>query len=318
MREHKKSHLGIMGWAIYLAGAMSLGSCSTDETIESMEPTAITFGSVSMENHSRAVDPSYGQSKLIDNFQVWGTVKGNTNNTIKIFDGATVTRGTAAYGAAWECSETQYWIPGADYEFLAIVDGNKQGVTETKLATTEPYMPESITYTADGVTDLLCQNVSRPQNSDESVVAFQFTHLLSKVHFTFESEFQNVNVTDIQITGHYASGTYNIGTKSWTPGSVSTSHISFGDALGITPANPVTSTDAQLIIPGDNQTLTISFEKDGKVIAEADRPTITHNFVANTEYNILVTFEGGEITFTISSLEQWDNGDTEQEIPLNP
>ena len=309
MREHKKSHLGIMGWAMFLAGAMSLGSCSSDETLESIEREAITFGNVTMENLSRATDPSYS-AKDIASFQVWGTVTGNAGEAL-IFDGATISKGNAAYGVAWtqEDGQQQYWIPGADYEFLAIVDGNKSGVTSI----TEKDglgMPTTISYTADGVTDLLCQNVSRPQNSDESVVAFQFTHLLSKVHFTFESEFQNVDVTDIQITGHYESGTYNIGDKSWTLGSKNTSSISFGAALGITPAIPVTSTYARLIIPGE-QTWTISFIKDGK----EETPTITHNFVANTEYNILVTFEGGEITFTIHSLEQWG---AEQNIPLNP
>ena len=316
MREHKKLHLGIIGWAIILTGAMSLGSCSSDETLETMEKKAIAFGSVSMENLSRAAaDPSYS-AKDIENFQVWGTVKGNTNNTIKIFDGATISKGNAAYGVAWtqEDGQQQYWIPGADYEFLAIVDGNKSGVSSTKLADAEPKMPESIAYKADGETDLLCQKVLRPQNSNETVVVFQFTHLLSKVHFTFESEFQNVDVTDIQITGHYASGTYNIG-RDWTPGVKSDTPIYFGNASGITPEKSVTSTDARLIIPGDNQTLTISFKKDGKEIAEADRPTITHNFAANTEYNILVTFEGGEITFTINSLEAWG---AEQNIPLNP
>ena len=314
MREHKKSHLGIMGWAMFLAGAMSLGSCSSDETLESIEREAITFGNVTMENLSRATDPSYS-AKDIASFQVWGTVTGNAGSAL-IFDGATISKGNAAYGVAWtqEDGQQQYWIPGADYEFLAIVDGNKAGVTsiteEDGLG-----MPTTIAYTADGETDLLCQKVSRPDNNEESVVAFQFTHLLSKLHFTFESEFQNVDVTDIQITGHYASGTYNIEHNSWAPGSKSTTPISFGSAEGITPENSVTSTDARLIIPGDNQTLTISFKKDGKEIAEADRPTITHNFAANTEYNILVTFEGGEITFTINSLEAWG---AEQNIPLNP
>lgn len=318
MRGLKNSYVSMAGWGLLLAGALSFASCSSDETIDGidMQGKAITFGNVSIKENSRATDPSYSAND-IENFQVWGTVKGNTNNTIKIFDGATISKGTAAYGEVWTQADgqTQYWIPDADYEFLAIVDGNKPGVTTTKLADAEPKMPESISYTADGETDLLCQKVTRLQNSDESVVAFTFTHLLSKVHFTFESEFQNVDVTDIQIIGHYASGTYNIGSNSWTLGSKSTTPISFGSAEGITPTNSVTSTDARLIIPGDNQTLTISFKKNGEEIAVADRPTITHNFAANTEYNILVSFEGGEITFEIVELEAWG---AEQDIPLNP
>lgn len=317
MRGLKNSYVSMAGWGLLLAGALSFASCSSDETIDGidMQGKAITFGNVSIKENSRATDPSYSAND-IENFQVWGTVKGNTNNTIKIFDGATISKGTAAYGEVWTQADgqTQYWISGADYEFLAIVDGTKDNVTS--IATEDEYgMPTSISYTADGETDLLCQKVTRLQNSDERVVAFTFTHLLSKVHFTFESEFQNVDVTDIQITGHYASGTYDIESNSWTPGSKSTTPISFGNALGITPEKSVTSADARLIIPGDNQTLTISFKKNGEEIAVADRPTVTHNFAANTEYNILVTFEGGEITFTIRSLEAWG---AEQNIPLNP
>ena len=157
MREHKKSHLGIMGWAMFLAGAMSLGSCSSDETLESIEREAITFGNVTMENLSRAAyDPSYGQTtNLLDKFQVWGTVKGNTNTTVKIFNGAEITRGQEAYGAAWTqtTGSAQYWIPSATYNFMAIANATDVDFG-TENAPSD--LPTDIDFTlTDGSTDLL-------------------------------------------------------------------------------------------------------------------------------------------------------------------
>ena len=312
MREHKKSHIGMISWGMFLAGALSLGSCSGDETLETMEKKAIAFGNVTMENLSRATDPSYS-AKDIASFQVWGTVTGNAGSAL-IFDGATINK-TADYGVAWTQvdGQPQYWIPGADYEFLAIVDGNKSGVTsiteEDGLG-----MPTTISYTADGETDLLCQKVSRPDNNDESVVAFQFTHLLSKVHFTFQakSASQTIDVANIQVTGHYASATYNIGAETpWSNQQPATTSLSFG---GLDPNNTdaTTSEYARLIIPG-KQTWTITFDHNEKPLKE---PLILdgddnqgYPFAPNTEYNIIVTV-GSNITFTVESLAEWNKEET--------
>lgn len=313
MREHKKSHLGIMGWAMFLAGAMSLGSCSSDETLESMEPKAITFGSVSMENHSRAAyDPSYSANDIAS-FQVWGTVTGNKGSAL-IFDGAKVENKNpedltqaAGYNNVWYCPVTQYWIPGASYEFLAIVDGNKEGVTSIT-AEDELGMPTTISYTADGETDLLCQKVSRPQNSNENVVAFEFTHLLSKVHFTFQDgsgkPVANTTITDIQVTGHNASGTYTIGaTNPWgtpTPAAEGES-LKFGAATAyVNATTPVTSANARLVIPG-KQTWSISFSLNGsKQTLELKDQT----FEANQAYNLIVTL-GKSLTLQVIKVAEW-------------
>ena len=100
MRELRNSYLSIFGWGVFLASAFSLGSCSSDETIDAIQGEAITFGNAFVENSTRAAeDPSYNNTnKLISQFNVWGTVTGNTDNTINVFNGASVTRGDKAYG----------------------------------------------------------------------------------------------------------------------------------------------------------------------------------------------------------------------------
>ena len=319
MREHKKSHLGIMGWAMFLAGAMSLGSCSSDETLESMEPKAITFGSVSMENHSRAADdPSYGDNKLINGFQVWGTVKGNTKNTVNIFNGATIERGSAAYGAAWTqtSGSAQYWIPTADYTFMAVANA--------KSVTTDAGIPTAIEFElTDGSKDLILSNTVNVKTdasaepttgvNNNKCVPFEFTHLLSKVHFTFDGA---ADIHDIQITGHYGSGTYNISGSS-TPGweldeddivDDDDSALSFG---GIdTDNNGTTSELARLIIPGEQEWTIQLFNSSGVQIGsditlnyatthKGSTSTDGFTFEPNKQYNINISI-GEEMALSVS------------------
>ena len=315
MREHKKSHLGIMGWAMFLAGAMSLGSCSSDETLESMEPKAITFGSVSMENHSRAAaDPSYGQTtNPLDQFKVWGTVTGNAG-TANIFNGATVTNDYVdddtknyGYGQVWSCNQTQYWIPSATYNFMAIANANS--VTPTS------GIPTAINYTADGETDLLLGELATngiktvTTNASgipsQNPVAFTMTHLLSKVHFTFDGS--ATNVAKIEVTGHYGSGTYTIGTATWSSLQAATTALSFGGIDGTTSAN------ARLIIPGE-QTWTIKLYDSSnvqignditlnKATATGTNETGGFIFAPNTQYNINISL-GVDITLSVS-VKDW-------------
>lgn len=321
MREHKKSHLGIMGWAIYLAGAMSLGSCSTDETLESMEPTAITFGSVSMENHSRAVDPSYGANKVLDQFNVWGTVTGNVSSA-QIFNGAVVTNAYKTdaskdygYGQVWNCTQTQYWISDADYKFLAIVNADPTKVTKDATG-----IPTAIEFNlTDGSKDLLLSQLvtaetnalAQPTSGVNSTgcVPFTFSHLLSKVHFTFDGS--AANVANIQVTGHNGTGTYDISTATWGSQQSTTTPLSFG---GIdTQANDNTSANARLIIPGE-QTWTITIlDSEGTPIgnsltldytaANDDRTSGGFIFAPNTQYNIQISL-GVDLSLTVA-VQDW-------------
>ena len=318
-----------MGWAMLLAGAMSLGSCSSDETLESIEREAITFGSVSMENLSRtAADPSYGDNKLINGFQVWGTVKGNTNNTVNIFNGANVTRGDKDYGVAWACDETQYWIPNADYTFMAIANADPTKVTKTN------GIPTAIEFDLyDGSEDLILSNTVNVETNasaepttgvtNNKCVPFEFTHLLSKVHFTFDGS--ATNVAKIEVTGHNKSGKYTIGAATpW--GSLvteTTSPLSFGGIDGTTSAN------ARLIIPG-KQTWTIKlyeelensqYKQIGKSLtldytAANDGSTSGgFTFAPNTQYNINISL-GVDMALAVE-VQDWEGVEVPNDFAKN-
>ena len=305
MRELRNSYLSIFGWGVFLASALSLGSCSSDETIDAIQGEDITFGNAFVENSTRAAeDPSYNNTnKLISQFNVWGTVTGNTDNTINVFNGASVTRGDKAYGEAWTCDQTQYWIPDATYKFMAIAHGTVASSDANK-------MPLTISYTADGSTDLLLGELSNkgikevttdgaavPEIgvTEDNVVNFTMSHLLSKAVFTFNNTDASATLTvsNIQITGLHKIGTYTIASNTWKSETAADA-LSFGGSV-VEAGKSNTCTDERLIIPGTYNitiTFTVSDNKSGK--PQKMKATIeNHTFAIGNSYNFTADIKSG-------------------------
>lgn len=288
---------------VALAAAVA---CSNDDII-SIDRQAIGFGNPFVENSVRA---DYSVGKSLTDFTVYGTVTGNSN-TVALFggDGATV-RG-AVGDAAWNCTETEYWVPNCTYAFQAVADGviNNGAITVS---------------VGDGDLDLLYAEAAATTNAqaaptsgvnENDIVEFNFTHLMSKVGFSFENGSANTaygfEVTAVSFTGHFASGTYTIGaTTPWGSTTPSTTALSFG-----------TGTTTHQIIPGE-QTLnvTVAYDilyNDTKISATSVTKPLTYKFAQSTNYNIAVTIPapGGEIKFTTTTVSEWTNAGSD--IPLN-
>lgn len=291
----------------------ALVSCSNEEVLEVNKGEAISFGNAFVDNATRATDPSYSNNDITA-FTVYGTV-----NNVVIYPGSTVTKANANYGAAWTCDVEQYWIAGANYKFIGIVDGAKANVTET---TIENGMPTAIKYTADGKTDLLCQTITKTANTDgtsNGLVAFEFAHLLSKINFTVNNDAAEANgytfvVRDIKFTGA-TEATYNVINAAWDNvtknGDTSLSQLSVTEGV-----ESVELTDEVLFIPGE---YSISFTvdlyygevSDANLISSTPYSNITHTLTAATAYNFNVTVGLGEkIQFTVTKQPTWTkNGD---------
>lgn len=333
MRELRNSYLRIFGWGIFLASALSLGSCSGDETIDVSKSRAITFGEAFIDNSTRAIDPSYSASNPVDNFKVWGTVAGNVNS-ILLYNGANVTRDESS--GDYDCTQKEYWIPSARYNFVAV--SNATSVTPAS------GIPTSITYEADGTSDLIYADpvtiTTDPSCiptgvNDDGAVPFTFRHLLSKVHFTFTNTSTDPKgyyiIKNIKISGFTAEAEYTISGSKWAPIGTTTTEFIFGHATNATEATatspqnivsntPVTSHFARLLIPGE-QTLTISFDQEfwydadgagsgAAIMMTSSSPskTLTYKFLENCSYNIAVELKAGaEITFVVGALGSWDN-----------
>ena len=328
---------------ISMLAVATLASCAKDEVIVSDPGELIGFNSF-VENSTRAAaadvtDPSYstttGKGVALTQFNVYGAVNG-----VNIFDGDNVTKGEAAYSSAWTCDGAkQYWINGADYEFVAVVDGNKK-VGETVITSTTTNasgIPTAITYNSDGATDLLCARVERLDNTDTSVVPFEFSHLLSKVKFsvknTTEAAAANYRIvlTSAQITGALASNTFNVSgvngawtavTNGYTPKTFTLENLEINS--GATEYHPT----ELLLLPGVNVNVIVTAKVEAKDARDewTEVSTMSKTFnnvlgegtlVANNAYHFAVSLGiGTEIQFTATTMDEWADGDGADETPL--
>lgn len=158
----------------------TMASCSNEYTVE-MDREAIAFGDAFVNNSTRANDPSYSANK-IPSFLVWGTVKAADDSLIPLFvaDEVKSTNNSEEYdyGDAWYCTNIQYWIYGATYDFAAVVGATEADVT---LANERP---SKVKYTANGDNDLLYAEALdqvREKTTTDKLVKFAFEHLVSKV-----------------------------------------------------------------------------------------------------------------------------------------
>ena len=307
---------------IAILAVVSLASCSKEQIIVADRGDAIGFDTF-IENATRAAADDFTS---VSSFQVWGDVTGNivdsNDDYIFLYNGANVTRD----GAAWTCRQTEYWIPFATYNFLAIA-----GATSVDSTTTGAF-PTKITYEANGSTDLLLSEKVTVTTDNKSIptgvntnkcVAFTFKHLLSKVYFNFVNNSTSDNykfeISNITISGAKASGEYSITDKKWT--SVSDDAVvtpfSFGSVANTITKGasaPSPSANACLFIPGA-QTLTVSFKQktySGDKLMGDDTITapLSTSFDANGCYIIKVSLSAGmPISFTVEQdgLGGWDN-----------
>ncbi len=328
----------------------ALASCSQEDVIVADKGDLIGFNSF-VENSTRAdaaTDPSYstsgveGDGVALTKFNVYGAVNG-----VNIFNGNEVTKGTAGYGSAWTCGAKQYWINGADYEFVAVVDGNKtvtngETTTEiTKTTTNDAGIPTAITYNSDGATDLLCARVERKKdadgNTDMSLVQFNFSHLLSKVKFSVKNTTDaaatnyRIVLTSAQITGALASNTYNVGeTSAWATVNTTDNTKDFIlENLTVNSAATQYHPTELLLLPGVNVNVIVTANiqatddggKNWKTVSTMNRTFNnvlgTGTLVANNAYHFAVSLGiGEEIKFTATTLPDWTDGDGADETPL--
>lgn len=332
---------------ISMLAVAALASCSQEDVIVADKGDLIGFNSF-VENSTRAdaaTDPSYtttGQNPNLTSFNVYGAVNG-----VNIFNGNTVTK-SADYGSAWTLTgASQYWINGADYEFVAVVDGNKtvtngETTTEiTKTTTNGAGIPTAITYNSDGATDLLCARVERKKdadgNTDMSLVQFNFSHLLSKVKFSVKNTTDaaatnyRIVLTSAQITGALKSNTYNVGeTSAWATVKTTDNTKDFTlENLTVNSAATQYHPTELLLLPGVNVNVIVTANvqatddggKNWKTVSTMNR---TFNnvlgegtLVANNAYHFAVSLGiGTEIKFTATTMPDWADGDGADETPL--
>lgn len=317
---------------ISMLAVAALASCSQEDVIVADKGDLIGFNSF-VENSTRATtatDPSYKAATLAY-FDVYGAV-----NDVNIYAGNRVTRGTAALGAAWSMAADapkQYWIAGAPYKFAAVVDA-------TSVETGDNGLPTVLSYTTANQTDMLYDYVTTTGQPEDNngLVAFQFTHLLSKVKFsvtnTTDDDATNyrIVVTEAKLTNVYPSGTYTVNgdAGTWAP-ATATDYVL--EDLTVNSATTQYNSKEVLLIPGSAVGVYVAADieatangTDWTKVSDVKK-TFTNVLgmtegnpnvlVANNAYHFAVSLGiGTEIQFTATALPDWTDGDGADETPL--
>ena len=201
--------------------AMSLVACMQEEIVTVPQTDAITFEGAYVDNATRAaVDPSTTTASIAG-FDVWAFMNE--------WDGQVfVDEDIKKVGGAWTYANTQYWTPLNTYYFAALAPMNSANVTETLAASNDAAKLGlgTISFTnVDGSEDLLyaatkveAPNYDQLKLGNMAPVKFQFSHLLSKVKFTFTNGFNTNNayvvIEDIVMTAP-KTGTIDLAVENW-------------------------------------------------------------------------------------------------------
>ena len=328
-----------------LAAVVALAACSNEQTVSFDKGEAIGFDTF-IENSTRAAyDGSYTNATLAS-FQVYGTVTGTGEGeqTANIFDGVEVKKdaqGVGTNGWAYDVQYKQYWIPGNNYAFFAVADGNVANATEVVVNGVN--MPVEIKVSdASQQRDVLTADasvVNYVKATNGTNVPFTFKHIMSKAKFTFKNTIAvntgySYKVTNVEILNAPKAGVYTItdgANGAWAfvdadqDGNNDTYTLAFGDVVANgkdadfeSAYNLAYNTSAQsnydrLLIPGQ-QLLEVEFDyqlfKDGKAI---DTQTITTKadveLNAGRAYNFVINLAepGDPITFSLETITGWVN-----------
>lgn len=294
----------------------AMASCSK-EYIVAEDKQAIGFGEAFVDNGTRA---DYSTDKTVSTFNVYGTVQGKFDGStpVYIFDGDDVynTKNgvTVGYGDVWFCDNIQYWVPNANYNFTAVVDGEltadhtqinftvadgDEGNLDLLYATAAASVAEDGTVTGTGLT------------ATNGLVKFQFAHLLSKLEFAapehnFGSDY-TVKVTEIKVANVVDKGVYSVGGETWAKADDATTNVvlDFCDA--------VDTFKSRQILPL-NQTLavTINYEvyfgttKISEVTKTGTIPA--QDYAKGIVYVITPNITANQIKFTVTGVEGWTTG----------
>ena len=319
----------------FAAVALTLASCSNEETVKAPAGKAISFGNAFVNNSTRSgADLT---NTTITEFGVYGymgEVGGEIFNNERVYlDGTT-----------WKYQNTQYWVPGKDYWFAALAP---MTAATFEPGTTLPATGNfgTITYNNSQQLDLLyaCQPKKTAAANANSPVAFTFDHMLSRTKFTFTNDATNshvsFSVSNLKITSVPVKASINMAdaTPAWTPTADNTN-----SSMDYTISNTAITTtgDAKtnasesrylLSIPGQyTVTFDVNVLQNGVDIngGTAYTKTVTikdgsnnFNFQRGYSYNftISLTFanvveDTEEITFTATQNAWVDGGDNGLEL----
>lgn len=298
----------------------ALASCIQNETINPQTP--ICFGDAFVNNSTKAI---YGDKDadenviMVESFQVWGAYKGDSD-WAELYNNATVTRNSKAYGVAWDCNVQRYWAEDCDYKFYAVVDATS--------VTADKGVVKSISFTANGSNDLLYgYQEEDTHDAIPTLVAFEMHHLLSKISFKFTAHEDllagyTYKVNSVKVADAFATGVYTVTdglTGSWASQSGDMADLTFTvPETAIKATEEVAANGAYVIIPGAAQ-LKITVEAQLLFKGSNYGPAKTFNIELtgakavdfqkgyHYAFNVILPTPENKIDFTIQKVEGFED-----------
>ena len=298
-------------------------ACNTVDTLDVPQNPEIRFANAFVENATRAdvaADPSTKTADLAA-FNVWGFMDEPAG---QVFVEELVTKS----GNTWGYTNTQYWAPGHMYYFAALAN-----YTNATVDTTGANLLGLGTVTFDnaaakGAEDLLYAATSVDATKvPESPVALTFSHLLSKVKFSFTNGFTNPNtyidVKNVKITNAPAVGTIDLAVENWWDNddwTVSgTTTLNFGDVCEKLAINGKQECANECLTIPAAQDYTIEFDVvyyQGSVKASETHKVVSLKGVAfemGKAYNLSAIIDASNaaedelkpIEFTVVEVKDW-------------
>ena len=316
---------------VALLAVAGLTACFNEEVVRVQDPTAISFEANWVENATRAnvaVDPSTTTESL-EGFNVWGFIDTPEG---KVFEAEDVTRNSER---KFTYVNTQYWLPGHDYYFAALAPMDSANVTVDTTDANEFGLGVVTFENINGTEDLIyAANVEEaPALGTAKTVKFTFSHLLSKVKFSFTNGFTNdlayIDVKNIKMVVP-SQASIDLAqadwwsTNQWELIDAVPTTLEFGDACAKTAAGvKQVSANERLTIPADDtQAYKVTFDV---VLYFGDVVAFEKTLVSNIEgvalemgkaYNFTATLDhtniSGEdnvelqpIVFDVEEVKDW-------------
>lgn len=255
------------------AGLTLLGSCSSEETIDTLKGGAIEFDNPFVNKAGR------GTPLTVDNIKsckVWGS---SSAANAFIFDGTEL---TVKGGSSVTYANKQYWTASSSYYFLSIA--STQTLANAKWQYTRPdAIPTKI-----GAYGSLSMNIAEANGDEDVVYAFadrttdasisnsnsvelDFNHILSRIRFGFMNgiaENYKIQVSNVSVSGLYSAGkmTFNDASEPlWNR--VGEETITLNPTMTGADAGQIAHSgeaicDYKYVIPSENASFTVKFDLD--------------------------------------------------------
>lgn len=268
--------------------ALALAGCTQSEVLNISSDRAIGFDAYTGKG-TRAVNDitGGGSSSGFNKFIVYGSYANSEDQETVVFNGVTV-----SYSSSWTYTNEQYWQTG-DYKFAAYSDGNSALSGGPTASYTHDGGLQIQNYVV-GEKDLIFATIEKSgvdkSTYDGTPVNLTFSHLLSKVKFTFTNTFADnlkVEVSGLQIDNSNTKGNYS-GT-AWTDLSANTTSITYDDK----DVNVVDYTPEECyVLPQSTNGLTASFTVTVKDELEA----------------VVMSKVFTNVSLNVTNVTEWQNG----------